>query len=729
MRALRISLAELKEKNLEALLDKVKQNYKEEDVAFFTKAYHLSEYAHEGQMRLSGDPFFKHPYEVASILIDLGLDITTAIAGLFHDIVEDTDVTYDDVRKEFGEEVAKIVDGVTKVGRVDFSSKEEHQAENLRKMFLAMATDIRVILVKLADRLHNMRTLKFQSKEKQVEKAKETLEIYAPLAHRLGINTIKWELEDLALKYIDPDGYYEIAEKLTETRAQRKEYIGAVVEDIKKHLKKIKVDAEIEGRPKHIYSIYNKIHNKNRDFEEVYDLIAVRIIVETVRDCYAVLGTVHTVWKPIPGRFKDYIAVPKQNMYQSIHTTVLGSDGRPFEVQIRTRDMHITAEYGIAAHWNYKEGGSQHDDMDKKLSWLRELLEWQTDTKDSREFMESLKIDFFSDKVYVFTPKGDVREFIQGATPLDFAYGIHSEIGNKCVGSKVNGKIVPLSYELKSGDIVEIITSSASKGPSRDWLKTVKTTQAKSKIRNWFRKEQREENIVKGREMLEREARRKGYDFKTLFKHEWIKSVFRKFTLQSIDDMYAAVGYGGIATGQILSKLIEEYRKENKVEPERQVSHHKARKTNDLSGVIVKGHDDMLVRFAKCCNPVPGDNIVGYVTRGRGVSVHRSDCSNVITPDFEQGRMIDVAWSKNESSSYNVEIQVTADDRTGLIAEISNELFNMGFSITAVNARMGKNNTAIMVIGLEISDISQLEDILKSLKSIAGVQAAFRINK
>ncbi|MDD5017871.1 MAG: bifunctional (p)ppGpp synthetase/guanosine-3',5'-bis(diphosphate) 3'-pyrophosphohydrolase [Eubacteriales bacterium] len=714
---------------MEALLEKVKNNYSEKDVAFFTKAYLFAEQAHKGQMRLSGEPFFGHPHEVANILIDLGLDVSTAIAGLFHDIVEDTNVTLDQVREEFGPEIAKLVDGVTKVGRVDFSSKEEHQAENLRKMFLAMASDIRVILVKLADRMHNMRTLKFQSKDKQMEKAKETLEIYAPLAHRLGINTIKWELEDLALKYIDEQGYYEIAEKLTETRAERKEYINAVIEEIKKHLRAIKVEAEIEGRPKHIYSIYNKIHNKDRVFEEVYDLIAVRIIVKSVRDCYAVLGTVHTVWKPIPGRFKDYIAVPKQNMYQSIHTTVLGRDGRPFEVQIRTREMHSTAEYGIAAHWHYKEGASQNGDMDKKLSWLRELLEWQTDTRDSREFMESLKIDFFSDKVYVFTPKGDVKEFVLGATPLDFAYGIHSEIGNKCVGAKVNGKIVPLGYELKSGDIVEILTSSASKGPSRDWLKAVKTSQAKSKIRNWFRKEQKDENIAKGREMLEREARRKGYDFKTLFKTEWVKGVFKKFTLQSVDDMYAAVGYGGIATGQILTKLIEEYRKENKVEPDREISHHKARKQGDLSGVIVRGYDDMLVRFAKCCNPVPGDSIVGYVTRGRGVSVHRSDCSNVNTADFEQGRMIDVAWSKNEKSAYNVEIQVTADDRTGLIAEISNKLFNMGFSITSVNARMGKNSAAIIVIGLEISDISQLDDILKSMKGVSGVQDVFRIHK
>ena len=712
---------------MQALTERIKQNYSAEDVAFFEKAYHFAEAAHDGQMRLSGEPFFRHPYEVALILIDLRLDITTVVAGLFHDIVEDTDVTKEMIEHEFGSEIAQIVDGVTKVGKFDFLSKEDHQAENLRKMFLAMASDIRVILVKLADRLHNMRTLGYQSREKQIEKAKETLEIYAPLAHRLGINAIKWELEDLSLKYLDEKGYYDIAGKLTQTREQRKEYIDAVIDVIKKHLDKIKVNAEIEGRPKHIYSIYSKIHNRNKAFEEVYDLIAVRIIVESIRDCYAVLGTVHTVWKPIPGRFKDYIAVPKQNMYQSIHTTVLGKDGRPFEVQIRTRKMHQTAEYGIAAHWHYKEGTSSGD-MDKKLVWLRELLEWQTDTRDSREFMESLKIDFFSDKVYVFTPKGDVKEFVLGATPLDFAYSVHSEVGNKCVGAKINGKIVPLSTELKSGDIVEILTSSSSKGPSRDWLNTVKTSQAKSKIRNWFRKEMKEENIAKGREMLEREARRKGYDFKTLFRAEWLGSVFKKFTLQSIEDMYAAVGYGGIATGQILSKLIEAYKRENKVVPERRVRPQHQKK-NSNGGVIVKGYDDMLVRFAKCCNPVPGDSIVGYITRGRGVSVHRSDCSNVRTDDFEQGRMIDVAWAGGESAAYNIEIQVMADDRAGLIAGISNVLYTMGFSITSVNARMGRNNTAIIVIGLEISDISQLEDIQKGIRNIGGVKDVFRINK
>ncbi len=718
----------MRERILEELTEKLRQkNYSKEDQEIFKKAYTYAEKAHEGQTRLSGEPFFMHPYEVANILIELSLDISTIIAGLFHDIAEDTTVTISEIRQEFGDEIAKLVDGVTKVGQVDFLSKEENQAENLRKMFMAMASDIRVILVKLADRLHNMRTLKYQSKEKQIEKARETLDIYAPLAHRLGINAIKWQLEDLSLKYLDDQGYFDIASKINETRAQRNEYISGVIEQIKEMLKKIKVEAEVEGRPKHIYSIYNKIHNKQREFEEVYDLMAIRIIVKTVRDCYAVLGTIHTEWKPLPGRFKDYIAVPKQNMYQSIHTTVLGKDGRPFEVQIRTREMHSTAEYGIAAHWHYKEGGAADKDMDKKLAWLRELLEWQTDMRDSKEFMESLKVDFYSDRVFVFTPKGDVKEFIQGATPLDFAYGIHSEIGHKCAGAKVNGKIVPLGYVLKTGDIVEILTSAASKGPSRDWLKVVKTSQAKSKIKNWFRKELKEENIAKGRDMLEKEARHRGYEFKTLFRPEWLKGIFKKFTLQSVDDMYAAVGYGGIATGQILSRLIQEYTLQNKEQEVKQET-RKSRKA-DSSGVIVKGYDDMVVRFAKCCNPVPGDGIVGYITRGRGVSVHRSDCSNISTADFESGRMIDVNWSENESSSYSVEVQINADDRRGLIAEVSNKIFGLGVPLTSVNARLGKGSAAVIIVGLEISDISQLEVIFKGLKAIPGVHEVFRIHK
>jgi guanosine-3',5'-bis(diphosphate) 3'-pyrophosphohydrolase len=691
------------------------------------KAFIMAEKAHEGQYRQSGEPFVSHPLAVAEILAELGMDTDTIIAGLLHDVIEDTDLTMEVIQREFSPQISKLVDGVTKLKNLEFKSYEEQQAESLRKMFLAMAADIRVIIIKLADRLHNMRTLRYQTENKQIEKAKETLEIYAPLAHRLGINAIKWELEDLSLKYLNPDDYFEIAHKIEGTRAERESNLKEVMDKIREKLKELKIKCDIDGRPKHIYSIYKKMHEKNKVFEEVYDLIAIRIIVKTVKDCYGVLGLVHTMWKPIPMRFKDYIAVPKQNMYQSIHTTVLGKDGRPFEVQIRTREMHSTAEYGIAAHWHYKEGGTADKDMDKKLAWLRELLEWQTDMRDSKEFMESLKVDFYSDRVFVFTPKGDVKEFVQGATPLDFAYAIHSEIGHKCAGAKVNGKIVPLGYVLKTGDIVEIITSAASKGPSRDWLKIVKTSQAKSKIKNWFRKELKEENIAKGRDMLEKEARHRGYEFKTLFRPEWLKGIFKKFTLQSVDDMYAAVGYGGIATGQILSRLIQEYTRQNKEQDIKQEA-RRPRKA-DSSGVIVKGYDDMVVRFAKCCNPVPGDGIVGYITRGRGVSVHRSDCSNITTADFESGRMIDVKWSENESSSYGVEVQLNADDRRGLIAEVSNKIFSLGVPLTSVNARLGKGSAAVIIVGLEISDISQLEIIFKGLKSIPGVHEVFRIHK
>ena len=532
------------------------------------KAFLMSEKAHEGQFRHSGEPYVSHPLAVAEILADLGMDPDTIIAGLLHDVVEDTDLTMDAIQKEFSPQISMLVDGVTKLKNFEFRSYEEQQAESLRKMFLAMAADIRVIIIKLADRLHNMRTLKYQSESKQIEKSKETLEIYAPLAHRLGINTIKWELEDLSLKYLNPDEYFEIAHKIEGTRAERESHLKDVMEKIREKLKELKIKCDIDGRPKHIYSIYKKMHEKNKIFEEVYDLIAIRIIVKTVKDCYGVLGLVHTMWKPIPMRFKDYIAVPKQNMYQSLHTTLLGDDGKPFEVQIRTYEMHRTAEYGIAAHWKYKEEAKKPDEeMDERLAWLRELLEWQNDLKDSKEFMETLKIDIFSDNVFVFTPKGDVKDFVKGSTPLDFAYSVHSEVGNKCVGAKINGKIVPLDYKLKTGDIVEILTSQSSKGPSRDWLKFVKTAQARSKIKQWFKKEYKEENIQKGKEMLEKEAKRQGFDCGTHGQHV-LKTIFKRFTLKSQNDMFAAIGYGGITTNQVLFRLIQNYKLVNKMAQE-----------------------------------------------------------------------------------------------------------------------------------------------------------------
>jgi guanosine-3',5'-bis(diphosphate) 3'-pyrophosphohydrolase len=640
---------------------KVKKIYGQENADRIRQVFAFAEKAHQGQKRSSGEPFSIHPLEVANILVDMGMDVDTIAAGLLHDTVEDTGVSIEELERLFGSEVARLVDGVTKLGRIAYKTKEEQQVENLRKMFLAMAKDIRVIIIKLADRLHNLRTLEYVDEEKQREKAYETLEIYAPLAHRLGIFKIKWELEDTALRFIDPKGYYDLVEKVATKRKEREAYIQEVIKTLKQKLKDINVACEIEGRPKNFYSIYKKMYMQHKEFEQIYDLLAIRIIVNTVKDCYGVLGVAHTLWKPIPGRFKDYIAVPKPNMYQSLHTTVIGPKGEPFEIQIRTFDMHRTAEYGIAAHWKYKEGRKTSDeDMEKKLAWLRQILEWQNESKDAREFMESLKIDLFTDEVFVFTPKGDVIDLVKGATPLDFAYSIHSAIGNKCIGAKVNGKIVPLDYQLQTGDIVEILTQSSSHGPSRDWLKIVKTSQAKSKIRQWFKKEKREENIEKGREMLEREAKRQGFQLSQLTKAEWLEGILKKFSFHSADDMYSAIGYGGINTNQVLTRLIEEYKKANQVEAQgtvRETRPLKERKSND-KGIQVKGIDNVMVRFAKCCNPVPGDPIIGYITRGRGISVHRNDCINLKDESVEKHRFIDVSWVGEHKASYNAEIQI-----------------------------------------------------------------------
>ncbi|MEG1392703.1 MAG: bifunctional (p)ppGpp synthetase/guanosine-3',5'-bis(diphosphate) 3'-pyrophosphohydrolase [Christensenellaceae bacterium] len=700
-----------------------KMEYNEE----VKKAFDVAQKAHEGQLRHSGEPFFTHPLAVTDIIADLGLDNTAIIAGILHDAVEDTDLTIEDVEREFNSEIVKLVDGVTKLKNYEFLSREEQQWESLRKMFLAMASDIRVVIIKLADRLHNMRTLKYQSENKQIEKAKETLEIYAPLAHRLGISTIKWELEDLSLKFLEPDAYFEIANKIASTRSEREKQINSVIAQLEEKLIDFKIKAEIEGRPKHIYSIYKKMKDKNKVFEEVYDLIAVRIIVSTIKDCYGVLGLVHTMWKPIPLRFKDYIAVPKQNMYQSLHTTLLGEDGRPFEVQIRTYDMHRTAEYGIAAHWKYKEGDSAG--MNSKLTWLKELMEWQTDMKDSKEFMETLKIDIFSDNVFVFTPKGDVKDFVNGATPLDFAYSVHSAIGNKCIGAKINGKIVTLDYKLKTGDIVEIITSKAAIGPSRDWLKIAKTTQARSKIKQWFKKELKEENIVKGKEMLEKEAKRQGYALHELLNKDWLSVLYKRFTLNSQEDMFAAVGYGAITVNQILFKLIEQYKIANKIDTDIETVNIIKKSSKDAQGdITVKGSTGLAVRFAKCCNPVPGDDIVGYITRGRGVCVHTKDCKNLREMGVDEERLIDVAWVNNQKSSYNVEIQIIAHDRPGLMVEISQTMYNTNRDITAINARSSKNGLASISLRSNITSVDDLNDLINKLQSLKGVQEVFRVN-
>ena len=715
---------------------KVKEIYGEESFYKVKKAYDFAEQAHSGQYRSSGEPFVVHPLEVALILIDLGLDIDTIAAGLLHDVVEDTGIKIEELEEAFGSEVAKLVDGVTKLGKIAYKTKEEQQVENLRKMFLAMAKDIRVIIIKLADRLHNLRTLEYVDEDKQREKAYETLEIYAPLAHRLGIFRVKWELEDTSLRYIDPKGYYDLVEKVAAKRREREAYIQDVIQTLKEKMAEANIEGEIEGRPKHFYSIYRKMYMQHKSFEEIYDLLAIRVIVNTVKDCYGVLGIAHTLWKPIPGRFKDYIAVPKPNMYQSLHTTVIGPKGELFEIQIRTWEMHRTAEYGIAAHWKYKEGRKSSSELDEKLAWLRQILEWQSDLKDAREFMETLKIDLFTDEVFVFTPKGDVIDLPKGANPLDFAYAIHSAVGNKCIGAKVNGKIVPLDYQLQTGDIVEILTSpSPNHGPSRDWLKMVKTSRAKNKIKQWFKKERREENIDKGKEMLEREARRQGYTLSQLLKTEWVEAIWRKYGFHSLDDMYSALGYGGITTHQVLLRLIDEYKKANKTELQKisdittkeEQKPQKQKESTDR-GVKVKGIENVMVRFSKCCNPLPGDDIIGYITRGRGVSIHRTDCINLKDPFIEKQRLIEVDWTDQYRASYSAEIQIAAQDRQRLLADITKVMSDMKIDVTAVNARTTRRKQVVINLTLEVNNIDQLDRVMRQLKKISDVTDVFRVN-
>ena len=709
----------------EAYCDFIRRHKLQAD-ADVAKAFAVAEEAHEGQLRHSGEPYFTHPLAVADIIADLGLDNTTIIAGVLHDVVEDTNVTLDDITNAFSPEIAKLVDGVTKLKKYEFTSKEEQQSESLRKMFLAMAQDIRVVIIKLADRLHNMRTLKYQSENKQLEKARETLDIYAPLAHRLGISTIKWELEDLSLKFLEPDEYFEIANKVASTRRERETQLLGVIDRIEDQLAEMHIKADIEGRPKHIYSIYKKMRDKDKSFDEVYDLLAVRVIVSSIKDCYGVLGLVHTMWKPIPLRFKDYIAVPKANMYQSLHTTLLGDDGKPFEVQIRTYDMHRTAEYGIAAHWKYKESSDVPSDLDAKLAWLRELMEWQNDVKDSKEFMETLKIDVFAEHVLVFTPDGDVKDFVTGATPLDFAYSIHSDVGNKCVGARVNGKIVPLDYKLNTGDIVEIITSRSSPGPRRDWLNMAKTPSARQKIRQWLKRGQREENVSIGRERFEREARRQGYRTKDLLNPAWLPAVLRKLSLKSEDDMFASIGYGAITVNQVFGKLLEHYRTANGLE-EDHVHLRVVKKNRDeqANTVTVQGNPGMSVRFGKCCNPLPGDEIIGYITMGRGLCVHTKGCRNLLDRGVEKDRLVEVEWAGDASYVYNVEIQIVADDRKGLVADISQAMTHAGRDITAINAT-SKGGTANISLRSNITSVQDLEVMIRRLESLQGVRSVAR---
>jgi len=712
---------------IQQVLDAVLSYNEKADVSLLREAYDFALEAHRGQYRLSGEAYIEHPLQVALILAELELDVVSVAAGILHDVVEDTDVTLEQVRESFGDEIALLVDGVTKLSRIEFTSKEEQQVENLRKMFLAMAKDIRVILIKLADRLHNMRTLAHQPKDKQKEIAEETLEIFAPLAHRLGIFKIKWELEDLALRFLEPERYYDLVKKISMRRQEREEYINQVIEILKEELKKVNIKADISGRPKHFYSIYNKMVNKGKSLNEIYDLIAVRVIVNNVKDCYGVLGIIHALWKPIPGRFKDYIAMPKPNMYQSLHTTVIGPRGEPIEVQIRTWEMHRTAEYGIAAHWKYKNQVEGDEDFEKKLSWLRQLLEWQRDMRDAKEFMESLKIDFFSDRVYVFTPKGDVVELPAGSVPIDFAYKVHTQVGHSCTGAKVNGRIVPLDYKLKTGDIVEIITSKGS-GPSRDWLKIVQTSQAKNRIRHWFKKVDKEDRITRGREILEKEVLKQGLKPVDILQNDRLLEAGKKFNLGKVEDIYAALGDGTITPQQIISRIKEKYlihEKEQEIPEIKPTGQHE----KISKGVRVKDVGDVMVRLARCCNPLPGDEIVGYITRGRGISIHRADCPNVGYYREEEGQRIleEVSWDTNTATTYRVAIEVEAIDRPRLATDIMNVIADSKIIINAVNARAVSNRLALVHLKIEVKSLEQMERVMEKIRRVKDVLEVRRV--
>lgn len=715
----------------ELIIERIKQYDTSANFELIEKAYHHAQRAHAGQKRISGEPYIIHPVEVALILTDIEMDSASICAALLHDVIEDTDMGYSMVAEEFGEEIALLVDGVTKLSRINFKSKEDAQAENLRRMLIAMAKDIRVILIKLADRLHNMRTLEYQSERKQKEIAQETMEIFAPLAHRLGIFKFKWELEDLSFYYLEPDIYYEIAKRLKRKRKEREDYVHELIEQINKGLEQIGIKADIEGRPKNIFSIYKKMLKQGKDIDEIYDKIAIRVVVNDVRDCYGVLGIIHTMWKPLPGRFKDYIATPKPNMYQSLHTTLIGKGGEPFEVQIRTWDMHRTAEYGIAAHWRYKEGINPKDKkFDEKLSWLRQILEWQQEVKDTNEFMESLKIDLFDDTVFVFTPKGKVIELPKGACPVDFAYRVHTEVGHQCTGARVNGRIVPLDYPLGNGDIVEIITSKNSTGPSYDWLNFVKTSSAKSRIKQWFNREKRQANILKGHDLLEKELRKKHFSTKEFLREDKLLEVARRFGYNSADDLRAAIGDGNITVNQVLNKQKELFFHDAQVEdivplsaPDRVIPH----RDRDSGALRIKGVDSVAIRLAHCCNPLPGDQVLGYITRGRGVSVHRQDCPNLQNYlRTEKDRIIDVEWAEDRGI-YTVEIEVKAIDRARLTADIMNIIADMRINILSVFSRATKNDLAVMNLKLEIKDMSHMYAVMQRLQKVKDVLDVRRV--
>ncbi|CAM3776103.1 MULTISPECIES: RelA/SpoT family protein [Paenibacillus] len=722
---------------IERLLEKASAYIKEPDLLRIREAYEFAEQAHHGQVRKSGEPYILHPLAVADIVVNMQMDTLSIIAALLHDVVEDTTVSLDEIRERFGDTCAMLVDGLTKLERIQFRSKEEQQNENYRKMFIAMARDIRVIVIKLADRLHNMRTLKYQSEESQRRISYETLEIFCPIAHRLGISAIKWEMEDIALRYLNPQQYYRIANLMHKKRAEREQYIDNVIVCIREKLDEMGIQADLSGRPKHIYSVFKKMTVKNKQFNEIYDLLAIRIIVDNIKDCYATLGIIHTLWKPMPGRFKDYIAMPKTNMYQSLHTTVVGPNGEPTEVQIRTWEMHRTAEYGIAAHWAYKEGSSgSSGSFDNRLTFFREILELQHETKDASEFVESLKMDFFSDLVFVFTPKGEVIELPSGSVPLDFAYRIHTEVGNRTIGAKVNGRIVPLDHQLKTGDIVEILTSKHSYGPSQDWLKIAQSSHARSKIKQWFKKEKREENVEKGREMLEREFKRLGLDVSEWTTDDKLMEAAKKFAFNDIEDMLSAIGFGGITAAQICTKVTEKMRREqeeaaNQLEMTSEMKEIKPaeKRSRPTNGVRVKGIDNLLVRFARCCNPVPGDDIVGYVTRGRGVSVHRSDCPNLpATGEGEDAaRVIEVEWESSVEANYSVDIEVTGHDRNGLLNEVLQAVSESKTNISAVTGRSDKNKMAMIHMTILIRNTDHLHSVVERIKRVKDVYTVHRI--